>query len=76
MSDLDEARTVFRALAERIEARLFGVREALRLILIGVLADAHVLIDDVPGVGKTTMVRMLAGPQAPAQCRASYSIQE
>src|SRR5204862_5542694 len=44
-----------------IDARLFGVREALRLILIGVLADAHVLIDDVPGVGKTTMVRMLAG---------------
>jgi MoxR-like ATPase len=60
MSDLDEARTVFRALAERIEARLFGVQEAVRLVLIGILTDSHILIDDVPGVGKTTLVRMLA----------------
>src|SRR5216117_472492 len=60
MSDLDEARTVFRALAERIEARLFGVREPVRLVLIGILTDSHVLIDDVPGVGKTTLVRMLS----------------
>src|SRR5213593_1009684 len=60
MSDLDETRAVFRALAERIEARLFGVREPVRLVLIGILTDSHVLIDDVPGVGKTTLVRMLA----------------
>src|SRR3989442_13851320 len=60
MSDLDEARTVFRALAERIEARLFGVQEPVRLVLIGIPTDSHVLIDDVPGVGKTTLVRMLA----------------
>src|SRR5438552_12588472 len=60
MSDLDEARTVFRALAERIEARLFGVREPVRLVLIGILTDSHVLIDAVPGVGKTTLIRMLA----------------
>jgi MoxR-like ATPase len=57
----DEARAFFAALAERIEARLFGVRHALQLVLIGVLTDSHVLIDDVPGVGKTTMVRMLGG---------------
>jgi len=61
MSDLETARAFFEAVAERIEARLFGVREALRLVLIGVITDSHVLIDDVPGVGKTTMVRMLAG---------------
>src|SRR5207253_2799619 len=60
MSDLDAARTFFRALAERIEGRLFGVQEAVRLVLIGILTDSHVLIDDVPGVGKTTLVRMLA----------------
>ncbi len=61
MSDVETARAFFEAVAERIEARLFGVREALRLVLIGVITDSHVLIDDVPGVGKTTMVRMLAG---------------
>src|SRR5437870_11734268 len=60
MSDLDAARTFFRALAERVEGRLFGVREAVRLVLVGILTDSHVLIDDVPGVGKTTLIRMLA----------------
>ena len=60
MTRPDEARTFYAALAERIEARLFGVREPLRLVLIGILTDSHVLIDDVPGVGKTTLVRILA----------------
>jgi MoxR-like ATPase len=55
------ARTLFEAMAERVETRLFGVRPALRLLVTGVLSDAHVLIDDVPGVGKTTLVRILAG---------------
>ena len=60
MSDLDEARSFFFALSERIEGRLFGVQESLRLVLVGILTDSHVLIDDVPGVGKTTLIRMLA----------------
>src|SRR5438067_12376862 len=54
------ARDFFEALAERVEARLFGVRPALKLVLIGIITDSHVLIDDVPGVGKTTLIRMLA----------------
>src|SRR5262249_56098472 len=35
-------------------------RQPLRLVLVGILTDSHVLIDDVPGVGKTTLIRMLA----------------
>ena len=61
MATPDEARAYFSALSERIEARLFGTGHSLRLLLAGILTDSHVLIDDVPGVGKTTMVRMLAG---------------
>jgi MoxR-like ATPase len=60
MTDAEDARAFFSALSDRIEGRLFGVREAVRLVLIGILTDSHVLIDDVPGVGKTTLVRMLA----------------
>ncbi len=60
MNGPDEARAFFGALAERIEGRLFGVRDALGLVLVGILTDSHVLIDDVPGVGKTTLIRMLA----------------
>ncbi|HEU4355645.1 MAG TPA: MoxR family ATPase, partial [Actinomycetota bacterium] len=39
---------------------LFGLREPLRLVMVGILTANHVLIDDVPGVGKTTLVRILA----------------
>jgi MoxR-like ATPase len=55
------ARAFSQAIAERVGRRLFGVGRPLRLLLIGILTDSHVLIDDVPGVGKTTLVRMLAG---------------
>src|SRR3989441_10111745 len=36
------------------------MRDPLRLTLVGILTGSHVLIDDVPGVGKTTLVRILA----------------
>jgi MoxR-like ATPase len=61
MTEIERAREFFDALASRIEARLFGIRGPLRLVLTGILTDSHVLVDDVPGVGKTTMIRMLAG---------------
>src|SRR5438105_9373418 len=61
MMEAEAARAFFQAVADRVEARLFGVRDALRLVLVGILTDAHVLIDDVPGVGKTTLIRTLAG---------------
>src|SRR5205823_9372523 len=60
MPPTGDARAFFEAMAERVEVRLFGIREPLRLVLIGILTDSHVLIDDVPGVGKTTLVRMVA----------------
>jgi len=61
MTTPEDARAFVDALTQRIEGRLFGVGDALRLMLVGILTDSHVLIDDVPGVGKTTLVRMLAG---------------
>ena len=60
MSEPDLARALFKQLADRVDERLFGVREPLRLVMVGILTGNHVLIDDVPGVGKTTLVRMLA----------------
>jgi MoxR-like ATPase len=60
LGEPEVARAFFDAVADRIDQRLFGVRDAVRLVLIGIITDSHVLIDDVPGVGKTTMIRMLA----------------
>ena len=43
-----------------IEKVVIGKTEAVRLVLVGLFAEGHVLIEDVPGVGKTTLARALA----------------
>ena len=40
---------------KEIEKVIAGKREAITMILTALLADGHVLLDDVPGVGKTTL---------------------
>lgn len=47
-------------LIENLEKVIVGKRDALELIVIGLLCEGHVLIEDVPGVGKTMMARSLA----------------
>ena len=60
MTETEGARAFFKQVADRVDERLFGEREPLRLVMVGILTGNHVLIDDVPGVGKTTLVRMLS----------------
>jgi MoxR-like ATPase len=45
---------------ENLEKVVIGKRQSLELIVIGLLCQGHVLIEDVPGVGKTVMARSLA----------------
>ena len=45
-----------RILAE-VERAVVGKREALELVLLGILADGHVLIEDFPGLAKTLIAR-------------------
>ncbi len=47
-------------LQESIETVVRGKREAVRLALVCLLAEGHLLIEDVPGVGKTTLAHSLA----------------
>ena len=49
-----------RQLEEAIEASLRGKPETVRLALVCLLARGHLLIEDVPGVGKTTLAHALA----------------
>ncbi|MCB9525749.1 MAG: MoxR family ATPase [Myxococcales bacterium] len=53
-------RAVAQALLDGLGKVILGKPEALRLLVVGVLADGHVLLEDVPGVGKTTLARALA----------------
>ncbi len=43
-----------------VERAVIGKREAIVLVLIGVLSGGHVLLEDVPGLAKTLLVRSLA----------------
>jgi MoxR-like ATPase len=47
-------------LVERIEQALLGRRQAVELAVCAFVAGGHLLIEDVPGVGKTTLARALA----------------
>jgi MoxR-like ATPase len=43
-----------------LEKVIIGKRQSIELIVIGLLCQGHVLIEDVPGVGKTMLARSLA----------------
>ncbi|QTN00728.1 AAA domain-containing protein [Sediminibacillus dalangtanensis] len=53
-------RTELITLLENYERYIYGQRTNLKLLLSAVLAGGHVLIEGVPGTGKTQMVRTLA----------------
>ncbi|QLG87413.1 MoxR family ATPase [Chitinibacter bivalviorum] len=45
---------------QQLNQIILGKQSAMRLALIGILAQGHLLLEDVPGVGKTTMAHALA----------------
>ncbi|WP_395298033.1 AAA family ATPase [Kitasatospora hibisci] len=49
-----------RTVLKEIERAVVGKPEALRLVMLGVLAGGHVLIEDLPGLGKTLLARSFA----------------
>ncbi|MGB9692094.1 MAG: AAA family ATPase [Candidatus Sumerlaeaceae bacterium] len=47
-------------LQQNIEQVIKGKSEVVKNLLIGFLAQGHILLEDVPGVGKTTLAQLLA----------------
>ena len=48
------------AILDEVERAVVGKRDAAGLVLAGLLADGHVLIEDLPGLAKTLLARSLA----------------
>lgn len=65
MSDGGSASRLIRPVAERIIAEvekvIVGKREVIEQLTIAILCEGHVLLEDVPGLGKTMLARSLAG---------------
>jgi MoxR-like ATPase len=45
---------------DNVERVIVGKREAIELMMVALLCEGHVLIEDVPGVGKTMLARSIA----------------
>jgi MoxR-like ATPase len=57
---MDEIKTLTDRLIENVEKVIVGKRDSVRLTVIGLLCRGHVLIEDVPGTGKTMLAKSLA----------------
>jgi len=49
-----------RSVIENVERVIVGKREAIELVMVALFCEGHVLIEDVPGVGKTMLARAMA----------------
>src|SRR5207248_8872919 len=59
-SPIDDLGPAARRIGKAIESVIEGKRDAIQLTLAVLLAEGHLLIEDVPGVGKTMLAKALA----------------
>jgi MoxR-like ATPase len=50
----------FNRIASNVETVIQGKREVVELVLLALVAEGHVLVEDVPGVGKTHLAKSIA----------------
>ena len=55
-----EIRERLERVQESVERVIVGKREVVRLLLVALLCEGHVLLEDVPGIGKTTLAKAVA----------------
>ena len=57
---LGELHGAVQRIAANVERVLVGKPDVVRLALVTLLAEGHLLVEDVPGVGKTSLAKALA----------------
>ena len=60
MLSIDEVGALSSRVLDEVERAIIGKRDALELILLGILGDGHVLLEDFPGLAKTLIARSFA----------------
>lgn len=58
--DLKQFAATAEAAVREIETVIVGKRDTVRLVLVAILSNGHVLLEDIPGVGKTMLARTVA----------------
>ena len=57
------------ALMDQVQSVVLGKESAVRRVMVAILSRGHVLLEDVPGVGKTLLARVLAASVDASFCR-------
>lgn len=57
---LMEKQHLIQKMIEQMEKVIIGKREVLELTIVALISEGHILLEDVPGVGKTTLANALA----------------
>ena len=55
-----DIRRLSQDILQQTEKIIVGKTDRIRLVIMAVLADGHILLDDLPGVGKTTLVKTIS----------------
>ena len=71
--DLERAAQVLQTLCDEIGKAVVGQREAVDQVLIALIASGHVLIEGVPGLGKTLLARALAKAMSVNYARVQFT---
>src|SRR5690606_14526194 len=59
-ADVDLIRSTAERLQANVEAVIVGKPDVVRLALVALLCEGHILLEDVPGLGKTTLAKSIA----------------
>jgi MoxR-like ATPase len=57
---MQEVQAIAKRFIDNVEGVIIGKRRVIEQVVVGLLSQGHILIEDVPGVGKTMMARALA----------------
>ena len=68
-----QSREITEAIIERVETVLLGKRHTVRLALACLYAGGHLLIEDLPGMGKTTLAQTLAAAIGLSYTRVQFT---
>ncbi len=58
--DVSRVKGAAERLMNNIEKVIVGKREVIRLVLVALISEGHLLIEDVPGIGKTMLAKSTA----------------
>lgn len=68
-----KASELYEKLKGEIGKELFGKEESIRYVVTALLAGGHVLLEDVPGTGKTSLIRALAAALGAESRRVQFT---